>query len=316
MGTRRESRATIVDVAEAAGVAVGTASNALSGKGRVSAATRARVAKAAADLEFVPHRAARGLPTGRTMTIGLRFGHEATIPGGEFFVDMLDAAAEEAERHGYGLLICRDGGSGSALVDAHLVVDPAEGDDLPEAQGGVPVVTIGRNSAPTVPWVDVDHEAAMRTLLDHLAGRSGDGPVWLVTMSGHLAFLESLERACRAWAQEAGRECVVQRSGGAARELVELMQGQLEESAPPALVATALDWQAIGVQHALVGAGIEVPLGSASDGDALSLITPPVSAMALDGAAHGRVAVGMLFDWLRTREVPQNQILPTRLRAR
>jgi hypothetical protein len=42
------SRPTIVDVAEAAGVAVGTASNALS-----------------------------GLPTGRKMSIGLRFGHDA-----------------------------------------------------------------------------------------------------------------------------------------------------------------------------------------------------------------------------------------------
>lgn len=116
MGTRRDSRATIVDVAEAAGVAVGTASNALSGKGRVSATTRARVAKVAADLEFVPHRAARGLPTGRTMNIGLRFGHEATIRGGDFFVDMLDAATQAAERNGYGLVLRSSPAARSAVT--------------------------------------------------------------------------------------------------------------------------------------------------------------------------------------------------------
>ena len=49
-------RATIADVARAAGVAVGTASDALNGKGRVAPATRARVREAA--------RVAR-LPAGR-----------------------------------------------------------------------------------------------------------------------------------------------------------------------------------------------------------------------------------------------------------
>lgn len=314
MGARRESRPTIVDVAEAAGVAVGTASNALSGKGRVSAATRVRVAKVAAELNFVPHRAARGLPTGRTMTIGLRFGHEATIPSGEFFMEMLDAAAFTAEHHGFGLLICRSGSR--ALVDGHLVVDPAEDDELPEQEDELPVVSVGRSSAQTVPWVDVDHVAAMRKLLDHLARMAGDGPVWLVTLGGRLAFLESLERACRAWAADADREPVILRTGDRADDVVATVRTAIQGSATPALVATALDWQAIGAQHMLAASGIEVPIGSASDGDALSLIAPPVSAMALDGSAHGRVAVEMLLGWIRTGKRPENQVLPTHLRAR
>jgi DNA-binding LacI/PurR family transcriptional regulator len=248
------------------------------------------------------------------MTLGLRFGHEGTIPGGEFFRNMLEAAAQAAERQGYGLLICR--ADSSALVDAHLVVDPSEDDDLPESGKGVPVVTVGRSSVPGVPWVDVDHEKAMKTLLTHLDRDAHEGPVWMVTLRGHLAFVGSLESACRAWASDAGRDCVFVPTGAGGADVVTRVSDQLSRNEQPALVVTALDWQAIGAQHALSGAGISVPIGSASDGEALSLVSPPISAMALDGSSHGRVAVGMLFDWLRSDEVPQSRTLPARLRAR
>ena len=298
-------------------MSIGTASNALGGKGRVSATTRARVAKVAAELEFVPHRGARGLPTGRMMTIGVRFGHDAAIPGGDFFVEMLGAAVDAADKSGYSLLICRSEQSGNEFVDAQIVVDPTEADNL-EVAGGVPVVTVGRNRTTSVPWVDVDHERAMKTLLSHLAERADDGPVWFVTLAGQLPFADSLEVAVRDWARDARREYVVLRSGGASREVSDLVEGRLagSTSPPPALVVTALDRQAVGAQHALAAAGLAIPLGSASDGEALSLITPAVSAMALDGAAHGRAAVAMLLDWLRTGEVPLSKVLPAQLRAR
>ncbi len=310
------SRPTIVDVAETAGVAVGTASNALSGKGRVSAATRARVAKVAAELGFVPHRAARGLPTGRTMSIGIRFGHDATIPGGDFFVEMLDAAAQTADDSGYGLLLRRSGRPETDLVDAHIVVDPLENDLLVGVEREMPVVTVGRNRAPSVPWVDVDHEAAMGALLEHLAGRAGDGPAWFVTLPQHLGFVDALEGAFNAWTQRNHRAGVVVRSPDTSHDVVASIGAALAASGPPALLATALDRQAVGAQHALITAGLAIPVGSASDGDALRLINPPVSAMALDGAAHGRAAVEMVMDWLRTGEIPGNRLLPAHLRAR
>jgi DNA-binding LacI/PurR family transcriptional regulator len=309
-------RPTIVDVAEAAGVSVGTASNALSGKGRVSGATRARVAKAAEELAFVPHRGASGLPTGRTMSIGIRFGHDAAIPGGDFFIEMLDAAADAADRAGYGLLIRRSGRPQTALVDGHIVVDPTASDPLSESEHGVPVVTIGRNRTNSVPWVDVDHRAAMSTLLGHLAGRAGEGPVWFVALPQHLGFVDALEDGFHRWVEAEGREGVVLRSSDAALQVVDLVQLKLEESGKPALIVTALDRQAVGVQYALSAANLTVPVGSASDGVALGFLVPPVSAMALDGAKHGVTAIRMLLDWIRTGEVPQSVTLPARLRVR
>src|SRR5258706_13166483 len=68
---RKRRPATLIEVAERAGVSLTTASKAINGKNRVSEATRARVMAAAGELAFTPSPIARGLTTGRTSTLGL-----------------------------------------------------------------------------------------------------------------------------------------------------------------------------------------------------------------------------------------------------
>src|SRR5262249_62062317 len=67
-GTRR---ATIRDVAESAGVSVGTASKALNGQGKLRAETIERVMLAARRLGFAPNTLAQALLAGRSFTVGL-----------------------------------------------------------------------------------------------------------------------------------------------------------------------------------------------------------------------------------------------------
>lgn len=62
---------TIADVAARAGVSKATASRALSGRGYVSAATRATVQEAASALSYIAHSAATSLATGRTHSVGV-----------------------------------------------------------------------------------------------------------------------------------------------------------------------------------------------------------------------------------------------------
>lgn len=64
-------RPTISDVARAAGVSVGTASNVVNCKGRHSETTRARVMQAAECLHFAPNALIRSLQTGTTNTVGV-----------------------------------------------------------------------------------------------------------------------------------------------------------------------------------------------------------------------------------------------------
>lgn len=83
MGTRRPTSSsktvnghtrgvtTIRDVAREAGVAIGTASKALNGRGQLKVETRERVRAAATRLGFRPNDLAHSLHRGRTFTVGL-----------------------------------------------------------------------------------------------------------------------------------------------------------------------------------------------------------------------------------------------------
>ena len=62
---------TIRDVAQAAGVSIGTVSKALSGRGKLRPETTTRVQAAAARLGFRPNALAHSLVRGRTFTVGL-----------------------------------------------------------------------------------------------------------------------------------------------------------------------------------------------------------------------------------------------------
>lgn len=65
------ARATIHDVAAAAGVSIATASKALNGVGRMTVETRERIQAAARRLDFTPNAMARALVSQRSFTIGL-----------------------------------------------------------------------------------------------------------------------------------------------------------------------------------------------------------------------------------------------------
>ena len=109
----RPKAVTIRDVAELAGVSVGTASKALNGRGRLRRETREQVLAAADQLGFRPNTLARGLLEGRTYTVGLvtddsfgRFslpvllGAESALDAGRISAFMCDTRADPArERH-------------------------------------------------------------------------------------------------------------------------------------------------------------------------------------------------------------------------
>ena len=65
---------TLEQIAQKAGVASRTVSDALKGQGRVAAATRENVLRIARELNYVPNAAARALATGRTGTIAVLSG--------------------------------------------------------------------------------------------------------------------------------------------------------------------------------------------------------------------------------------------------
>lgn len=92
---------TIIDVALAAGVSRATASRALAGYGRISAATREKVRSTAEQLGYQPNDLARAVRAGRSSTIGL----VVTDIGNPFFAQAAKSVVTTVSALGYQVLI-------------------------------------------------------------------------------------------------------------------------------------------------------------------------------------------------------------------
>ncbi len=92
--------ATIREVAERAGVSIGTASNVISGTARVSKARTAKVLNAIRELDYHPNEVARSLKIKQTKMLGMLLP-DITNP---FFSDMIRGAENAALERGYLLL--------------------------------------------------------------------------------------------------------------------------------------------------------------------------------------------------------------------
>ena len=178
MDTERVARrATIRDVAESAGVSVGTASKALNGQGKLRAETRERVMRAAEQLGFAPNILAQALLAGRSFTVGLitsdsfgRFsipvmlGAEDALGIGQVSVFMCDTRDDpERERRYVEMLWAR-------RVDG-LIVTGRRVEPRPPLQAppGIPVVyamtqPAGGGAAAVLP----DDEGGGRAAAEHL----------------------------------------------------------------------------------------------------------------------------------------------------
>ncbi len=93
--------ATIRNVAQTAGVSTTTVSRYLNKRIELPAATIARIDAAIAKHDYRPNLLARRLSTGRTEAIGLVIP-EIREP---FFAELASAVEDEADRHGYTILI-------------------------------------------------------------------------------------------------------------------------------------------------------------------------------------------------------------------
>ncbi|WP_029146547.1 LacI family DNA-binding transcriptional regulator [Microbacterium luticocti] len=169
----------IDEVARLAGVSTATVSRALSGRGRVSDATKARVEAAADTLGYVVSAPASSLASGRTRNIGV------LVPFLQrwFFSTVLAGTAAELMRHGYDITLysvtedlpLRRSVFETLLrrqrVDAVIAVSIALGDDEIDRLLALdmPVLAIG-GPDPRLTTLSVDDVAVARLATEHLLG--------------------------------------------------------------------------------------------------------------------------------------------------
>ncbi|WP_283134613.1 LacI family DNA-binding transcriptional regulator [Rhizohabitans arisaemae] len=262
----------IQEVAQRAGVSLGTVSNTLNRPEIVSPKTRARVHAAIAELGFVANQQARQLGGAGSRVIGLVV-LDASNP---FFTEAargVEAAAREAE---HVVILCNS--DDSTVQEEHhlrlLAGHRVRGVLLTPARGtrrahqiltahGIPLVYLDRKGGPGECSVSVDDVTGGDLALDHLAGL---GHRMIAFVSGPPSIRQHADRlkGARQALQRHGlspadaltvshNEGMNIKAGAAAIERL------LDEGARPTAVFCANDMLAFGVYRGLTRRGIRVP---------------------------------------------------------
>jgi LacI family transcriptional regulator, galactose operon repressor len=306
--------ASVIDVAQRAGVSLGTVSNVLNRPERVAPATRDRVLKAIADLGFVRNEAARQLRAGRSRMIGLI----VLDVGNPFFTDLaagVEAAAQEA---GLSVILCNSADSTSredhylSLMQEHraygILITPVRGktariDELRER--GTHVVYVDRGSTSRQCSVSVDDVVGGELAVAHLIEQGHEriafvgGPMSITQVSERLAGARAAARKAKLTKNAIS---VIRTAGlnvAAGRRTGDQI-ARLAKRSRPTAVFCANDLVALGVLQEMTRRGLDVPGDLAivgyDDIDFAAAAAVPLTSVRQPRAQLGQAAAELLID--------------------
>ncbi|TDV57478.1 LacI family DNA-binding transcriptional regulator [Actinophytocola oryzae] len=320
------------DVAARAGVSFQTAGKVLNGRsGVVSASTRERILKAAADLGYVPNAMARGLVRQSSVTVGVVADDFADLAVSQFVL----AAQRAAASRGHAALISSvHAGVDAATavrklleyrVDGILVAAPTLEDDpvLGEVlRGRLPVVSFNRVHGGGIPTIGSDHAVTGTLAAEHLLGL-GHRRIGTITGPQSRQVVGTRTRGFRAVLDAADVPLPDQRvveadwtyEGGwsATHRLLD---------ADPSVTAVFVhnDTMAVGVLKALHERGLDLPAECSVVGcDDLSFagyLVPPLTTVRIPFQETGERAAQLLVDRIGGKAIPSRNLLPVELVVR
>jgi LacI family transcriptional regulator len=266
---------TIRDVARKAGVSKSTVSNVIRDAGKTSAATRARVLGAIADVGYRPNAIARSLVRRRTTTVGILVGDLAN----PFYSELAKLVEQRLAAAGYATMICNTDGHAASERDRieSLLEHRATGIVMLQFSGewpladelraqGIPLVVVSCWEEGS-DCVAVDDVAGVRLAVDHLVELGHRRIAYLssglVEPKTDRLRLEGYRRALRAAGIRFERKLVLRWEEPAYlssdRELVAAIEGLLAGPAPPTAFVVSNDLVAIDLVETLEQIGLRVP---------------------------------------------------------
>ena len=315
--------ATIIQVAEQAGVSTATVSRVLSQPDRVALRTRERVLEVVQALGYQPNVAARTLRTHRAAKILL------TVPdiSNPFFASVIRGAEEAARDAGYAVMLgdtrhdpevedqyadmlSRREVDGLIFLGHRL---PASLAPLLAREGGFAPVVNGCEYSPNigVPSVHIDNAAAGSEAIDHLVGL-GHRAIGLITGPE----ISPISRDRLAGAMRAadrhglGGALQVQVGDYSAESAFAHMRALIERRVTAVFCFS--DEMAIGAMRAIREAGLSCPAQVSvigfDDLPLASFFQPALTTIAQPKGRIGRCAVELLVALLRGSEPPARQV--------
>ncbi|HLU55623.1 MAG TPA: LacI family DNA-binding transcriptional regulator [Pseudonocardia sp.] len=314
---------TLQDVAKAAKVSRSTASEALAGTGRMTAATRQSVVEAAQRLGYRPNAVARSLRTGRMRAIGLHYLSSGDRFASPYFREFTTGVLDVTQPEDYDLTLLSSNPEvpRQALprVDGVIIADPIADDLRAHALIGsaLPIVAgeLYPPGMPSSPVVSADHATALRAILDHAHGHGATRPA-LIAPGPNSGWGVLLRRTFEEWCAERGLP-------GTTRES---RFGDTDPVAHTRLAAALFaaepdtDLLVVSSEVAAIAAlgvvrdrgrhpGVDVLLACCADGPRLDVTEPSITAIDMRPRTLGRECARMLIDLLEGRGAPQEDKL-------
>lgn len=337
------ARATLRDVARAAGTSISAASAVLNGNGqptiRVGAVTRQRILDVASTLHYQPNPVARSLVTRKTGVLGLVFPYSSAFTEqNPFFTQVMSGALDAAIEARYNVMLHTDIGESSDLADENTLPDPRV-DGLLLVLPGPDSPILPRCRRMHVPLVSlVSHPAGPEEYAvnaDELTG--GLLATRHLIALGHrrIAHFAGNEDVPTARPRREGYEAALRSAGIPVDPALMITSGfgwrhgyaamqellALPEATRPTAIFAVNDLCAEGALRLMNERGLRVPEDFSLVGyDGTwyaTLVRPPLTSVYMPIAEMAAQAVRMLIELIEGREVAERQpVLPVHLVVR
>lgn len=312
-------RPTLGAVAARAEVSTATVSNALNGTGRLSETTRQRVLAAAREVGYAPASTARALARGGTGVLGLTMTAYGDLPVPyieiPYYAQLALSAIAAAHERGYLLMVMPSSLSSwmwlNTPMDGVIHVDPRADDPVRSLlqERGIPMVYGGRPPQPRWcdAWVDTDHDAGLRLLLDHLT-EAGARRIGLSLPRHDDEYPHLMERAYASWCAERDLPALVEEYASMpdyfTAERVAVGRLLDHDPRPDAVIGIYSD-SGHNILAAARHHGLRVPqdllVACISEDPDYATTTPPVTTLSLRPDRVGDEAVDLLIALINAR---------------
>lgn len=265
---------TIYDIAKQCGVSPATVSKALSEATDVSAKTRERIRRAAAEMHYVPDARAKSLSRNQTWSLGIlcQDGSEMGLRH-YLFAAIIEGFKKSVEKHGYDIVFISNhvGDMGFSFLehcryrklDGIFLVNasPENSECIELMSGNLPKIAFDYSNK-SIGCVMTDSTLGMKLLYDYLYDLGHRDIVYFhgdVTRPVTKTRIAALRQAAEARGEEFAEDMLVPSDYYSVGAGYDSMKRLLNVGRIPTAVIASDDYSAVGVLKAISEAGLRVP---------------------------------------------------------